>query len=168
MQHASVPTPAISPLSDVPPTKRSRTPEEREEAREEKRQKKDHVVEKPQDQPGEAVKQTDALNLGATKETRADAGGNIDGNGGELDPDLGSLLSWDLEAQLSSVLGSVDVDAAKDSNASDDEDKMDTTPIPLLPPPRKRLEKMKFIENPTYFSRAMGLPMLGSLVSLAK
>lgn len=87
--------------------------------------------------------------------------------GGEPEPELESsnFLSWDLGAQLSSVLGSVEPESGKDANGTIEDTSMDIMPaIPLLPPPRKRPEKMKFIENPTYFSRAMGLPMLGSLV----
>lgn len=81
----------------------------------------------------------------------------------EPEPDApGFFGGWDLGAQLSSVLGSVEPDL----NGTAEDTAMDIMPaIPLLPPPRKRPEKMKFIENPTYFSRAMGLPMLGSLVS---
>lgn len=141
MHHPIVPTPAISPLSDVAPTKRSRTPEVDEEASVEKRQKTEHNTEHTADQQ-------------ASQDEEA-----------KVESDVNSLLAWDLGAQLSSVLGAVDPEPANDAQSSA-EDKMDTEPpVPLLPPPRKRLEKMKFIENPTYFSRAMGLPMLGSLVS---
>lgn len=142
MHHPIVPTPAISPLSDVAPTKRSRTPEADEEASAEKRQKTEHTAE-----------QTANQESGKDEESKADS-------------DVNSLLGWDLGAQLSSVLGAVEPEPANDAQSST-EDKMDAEPpMPLLPPPRKRLEKMKFIENPTYFSRAMGLPMLGSLVSV--
>lgn len=139
MHHPIVATPAISPLSDVAPTKRSRTPEAAEEVSAEKRQKTEHNADQQASQETEA---------------KTDADGNL------------SMLAWDLGAQLSSVLDSIEPEAADDANPSTEDTKVDTVPpIPLLPPPRKRLEKMKFIENPTYFSRAMGLPMLGSLVS---
>lgn len=140
MHHPIVATPAISPLSDVAPTKRSRTPETAEEASAEKRQKTEHNADQQSSQENEA---------------KTDADANI------------GILSWDLGAQLSSVLDSIEADAADEATAPTEDTKVDTMPppIPLLPPPRKRLEKMKFIENPTYFSRAMGLPMLGSLVS---
>lgn len=139
MHHPTVPTPAISPLSDIAPTKRSRTPEAQEEASAEKRQKTEHAVD---------------------KDPSPDVETKTDGETGS------GLLGWDLGAQLSSVLGAVDPEVLDDANGSAEENKMDeVSPISLLPPPRKRLEKMKFIENPTYFSRAMGLPMLGSLVS---
>lgn len=85
---------------------------------------------------------------------------------GDAEFEPSNFLGWDLGAQLSSVLGSVEPEAGKDGNGTVEDTPMDIMPsIPLLPPPRKRPEKMKFIENPTYFSRAMGLPMLGSLVS---
>lgn len=138
MHHPTVPTPAISPLSDIAPTKRSRTPEAKEEASAEKRQKMEHTAEQ------ESVPEV---------ETKTDGEAGC------------GLIGWDLGAQLSSVLGAVDPEAIDDGNGSTEE-KMDAvSPVSLLPPPRKRLDKMKFIENPTYFSRAMGLPMLGSLVS---
>lgn len=147
----------------MPPAKRSRTPEDRVDSREEKRQKTEHVADKPRNQQGESAKQTDDATTGANKDTGVDTVEDDE----EPDLDADGLLGWDLEAQLSNVLDSIDMDVAKDSNDEDDEDKMDTSPTPILPPPKKRLEKMKFIENPTYFSRAMGLPMLGSLVSEA-
>lgn len=139
MHHPTVPTPAISPLSDIAPTKRSRTPEVGEETNAEKRQKTEHTEE---------------------QEATPDAEAKSDDEAG------GGLFGWDLGAQLSSVLGAVEPETMDDANGSTEENKLDVVlPVSLLPPPRKRLEKMKFIENPTYFSRAMGLPMLGSLVS---
>lgn len=139
MHHPTVPTPAISPLSDIAPTKRSRTPEAGEEASSEKRQKTEHKAE---------------------QEATPDVEAKTDGEAGA------GLFDWDLGAQLSSVLGAVEPEAMDETNGSPEENKIDAvSPVSLLPPPRKRLEKMKFIENPTYFSRAMGLPMLGSLVS---
>lgn len=86
-------------------------------------------------------------------------------NGGDIEAESANLLAWDLGAQLSSVLGSVEPDPTIEANAAAEDTAIDTMPSIPLPPPRRRLEKMKFIENPTYFSRAMGLPMLGSLVS---
>lgn len=137
---AASPSPATpcspAPVAGSVPVKRSRSSELGDRDGDEKRQKTDHVQE-PQ-----------AMGEGAPE------------------PEAPVLLNWDLSAQLSSVLGSVDLEAVKSGNGTSEGSPMDLMPaMPLLPPPRKRLEKMKFIENPTYFSRAMGLPMLGSLVS---
>lgn len=77
------------------------------------------------------------------------------------------FAGWDLGAQLSNILGSVEPEPSNDATASADNGRIDLLQSIPLPPPRQRLEKMKFIENPTYFSRAMGLPTLGSLVSQA-
>lgn len=87
----------------------------------------------------------------------------------ELDAEVedNPFAGWDLGAQLSNILGSVEPEPSNDANASADNGRMDMLQSFQLPPPRQRLEKMKFIENPTYFSRAMGLPTLGSLVSRA-
>lgn len=63
---------------------------------------------------------------------------------------------WNLESMLANALGAV--------NETDDSMNIDTTTTTAAPT-RRRLEKMKFIESPTYFSRSMGLPLLGSLVS---
>ncbi|ROV95117.1 hypothetical protein VSDG_05862 [Cytospora chrysosperma] len=60
---------------------------------------------------------------------------------------------WNLESMLADALGAV--------NEADDSMNIDTTTTAA--PTRRRLEKMKFIESPTYFSRSMGLPLLGSL-----
>ncbi|KUI53274.1 Telomeric DNA-binding factor trf1 [Cytospora mali] len=60
---------------------------------------------------------------------------------------------WNLESMLANALGAV--------NEADDGMNLDTTTTAV--PTRRRLEKMKFIESPTYFSRSMGLPLLGSL-----
>ncbi|KUI68002.1 Telomeric DNA-binding factor trf1 [Cytospora mali] len=60
---------------------------------------------------------------------------------------------WNLESMLANALGAV--------NEADDSVNIDTTTTAA--PTRRRLEKMKFIESPTYFSRSMGLPLLGSL-----
>lgn len=140
----SVHTPAISPLSDVGPAiKRSRTPEAGEENGAEKRQKTEHIVEQ-QDQ--------DIQDVGSQIET---------------DVEDNPFAGWDLGAQLSNILGSVEPEPSNNANAPADNSRMDILQSIPLPPPRQRLEKMKFIENPTYFSRAMGLPTLGSLVSWA-
>lgn len=72
---------------------------------------------------------------------------------GDLNGDDSS--DWNLESMLANALGAV--------NETDDSMNLDTTTT--APPARRRLEKMKFIESPTYFSRSMGLPILGSLVS---
>lgn len=146
---AALPSPAApsgsAPVDDSVPTKRSRSYEASDQDRDEKRQKMEHVEE------------TQATNI---DDLEAE---------GEPEPEPGiessNFLSWDLGAQLSSVLGSVEPESGKDINGTIEDTSVDIMPpIPLLPPPRKRPEKMKFIENPTYFSRAMGLPMLGSLV----
>lgn len=73
-----------------------------------------------------------------------------------------SLADWDLGAQIQNILHLVPEPAGDGANNSTEIGKSD---MPPLPPPRPRLEKMKYIENPTYFARAMGLPTLGSLVS---
>jgi hypothetical protein len=89
----------------------------------------------------------------ASGEAGAEAGANGDG-----------VSSWDLESMLANALGAVN-DAKGTAGAGDAMDTENLTSSPPLPPPRRRLEKMKFIETPTYFSRSMGLPILGSLVS---
>lgn len=144
---AASPSPATpcnpAPVADSAPVKRSRSPEPGDQVSNEKRQKTEHI-EEPQ------AMETD--------DTKAE---------GEPEPEHEppGFLGWDLGAQLSSVLGSVEPESGKDANGTAEDSPMDIMPsISLLPPPRKRPEKMKFIENPTYFSRAMGLPMLGSLV----
>ncbi|KAL2274327.1 hypothetical protein FJTKL_03312 [Diaporthe vaccinii] len=63
---------------------------------------------------------------------------------------------------LANALGAVN-DAKGVAGAEDAMDIDNLMSSPPLPPPRRRLEKMKFIETPTYFSRSMGLPILGSL-----
>lgn len=140
----SVHTPAISPLSDVGPTmKRSRTPEAEEESGAEKRQKTEHVEEQADQEMQDVDVPVDA---------------EVEDN---------PFAGWDLGAQLSNILGSVEPEPSNDATASADNGRIDLLQSIPLPPPRQRLEKMKFIENPTYFSRAMGLPTLGSLVSWA-
>lgn len=138
---ASIDTPAISPLSDVgPASKRLRTPEAEEEKGREKRQKVDHIA--------------DDLDQGAR-----DTGAQV-----ETEMADNPMADWDLEAQLQNILDSVP-EPADDEESGAAENRKGDLPSFLLPPPRPRLEKMKYIENPTYFARSMGLPTLGSLVS---
>lgn len=75
-----------------------------------------------------------------------------------------SIPEWDLEAQIRNILDSVPPPADDGADGAAGYDRHGL-PESILPPPRARLEKMKYIENPTYFARAMGLPTLGSLVS---
>lgn len=143
--------PEDAPPQPSPP-KRSRSPESEVDNGAEKRQKTEHHAEQEVEPKVE------------NSEDNTDAAG------------------WDLEAMLSNALGSFVVVPAKDPSlppeapTGDESTKTEVVepappmllPPPLPPPPiRKREpEKMKFIENPTYFVRAMGLPLLGSLVSL--
>lgn len=120
------------------PSKRSRTPEQEEENNREKRLKLGHT----------------AVNM--------DQG--ILGAGAGIDDELAdsAMPDWDLEAQLQTILASVPEPAEDGAKAAAVNDSNFS-----LPPPLPRHEKMKYIENPTYFARAMGLPTLGSLVSRA-
>lgn len=144
--------PAVPAAESVPSAKRSRTPEPDQETSADKKQKIEHV-------PEHDVKVADNLRAEAeaTAETNAEANAeaNVNGDG---------VSSWDLESMLANALGAVN-DAKGAAGADDAMDIDNLTSSPPLPPPRRRLEKMKFIETPTYFSRSMGLPILGSLVS---
>lgn len=135
---------AVPPAESVTPAKRSRTPEPDQESSAEKKQKTEHA-------PEHDVKAAD--NFKTEAEASAEANANGDG-----------VSSWDLESMLANALGAVN-DAKGAAGADDAMDIDNLTSSPPLPPPRRRLEKMKFIETPTYFSRSMGLPILGSLVS---
>lgn len=163
-----VPTPAAAPPASLtaPPTvpaaepvtsaKRSRTPELDQETSADKKQKIEHVPE--HDVKAVDNSQAEAETIAETSaETSAEANAeaNVNGNG---------VSSWDLESMLANALGAVN-DAKGVAGADDAMDIDNLTSSPPLPPPRRRLEKMKFIETPTYFSRSMGLPILGSLVS---
>lgn len=157
-------TPAAAPLASLtaPPTvpaaesvtsaKRSRTPELDQENSTDKKQKIEHV-------PENDIKVADNSKAGAETiaETSAEANAEANFNGD-------GVSSWDLESMLANALGAVN-DAKGAAGADDAMDIDNLTSSPPLPPPRRRLEKMKFIETPTYFSRSMGLPILGSLVS---
>jgi hypothetical protein len=135
----------------VTPAKRSRTPEPSEEPSADKKQKTEHV---PEHDIQKVDPKTEAeASAEASAEAGAGAGANGDG-----------VSSWDLESMLANALGAVN-DAKGTAGADDAVDIDNLTSSPALPPPRRRLEKMKFIETPTYFSRSMGLPILGSLVS---
>ncbi|KAG8162509.1 hypothetical protein KVR01_008274 [Diaporthe batatas] len=138
--------PAAAPAADsLAPAKRSRTPEPNEEHGADKKQKTEHV-------PEHDVQKVDPkVEAEASADMAAEAGANGDG-----------VSSWDLESMLANALGAVnDTKGTAGADYSMDIDHI--TSSPPLPPPRRRLEKMKFIETPTYFSRSMGLPILGSL-----
>lgn len=134
---------AVPAAESVTPAKRSRTPEPSEEPSADKKQKTEHV-------PEHDIQKVDPK---PETEATAEMGANGD-----------AVPSWDLESMLANALGAVN-DAKGTAGADDAMDIDNLTSSPPLPPPRPRLEKMKFIETPTYFSRSMGLPILGSLVS---
>lgn len=142
---APLTTPAPAPAADtVTPAKRSRTPELGQEPGADKKQKTEHVP----DHDNQAAD-------GFKAEAEASAEANANGD---------AVPSWDLESMLANALGAVN--DAKGAGEADDPMDIDNLAASIpLPPPRRRLEKMKFIETPTYFSRSMGLPILGSLVS---
>ena len=149
---APLATPAAVPAAEsVTPAKRSRTPEPSEEPSADKKQKTEHV---PEHDIQKVDPKTEAE---ASAEASAGAGAGAGANGD-------GVSSWDLESMLANALGAVN-DAKGTAGADDAMDIDNLTSSPALPPPRRRLEKMKFIETPTYFSRSMGLPILGSLVS---
>lgn len=129
------------------PAKRSRTPEPNEEQSADKKQKTEHV---PEHDIQKVDPKTEAE---ASADLGVEPGANGDG-----------VTSWDLESMLANALGAVN-DTKGTAVADYSMDIDNVTSSPPLPPPRRRLEKMKFIETPTYFSRSMGLPILGSLVS---
>ncbi|POS73244.1 telomeric repeat binding factor 1 [Diaporthe helianthi] len=138
---------AVPAAESATPAKRSRTPEPSEEHSADKKQKTEHV-------PEHDIQNVDTkTEAEASVSTGAEAGPNGDG-----------VSSWDLESMLANALGAVnDAKGTAGADFSMDIDSI-TSSLPLpLPPPRRRLEKMKFIETPTYFSRSMGLPILGSL-----
>lgn len=146
----------VPSVDSVAPAKRSRTPEPGQELGVDKKQKTEHVPE-PDVQVVEDVKAETDANAGSNAEAAAEVAAepNINGEG---------VSSWDLESMLANALGAVN--DAKGAAGADDAMEIDhLMSSPHLPPPRRRLEKMKFIETPTYFSRSMGLPILGSLVS---
>ncbi|KAJ0107291.1 hypothetical protein J7T55_015756 [Diaporthe amygdali] len=140
---APLTTPAPAPAADtVTPAKRSRTPELGQEPGADKKQKTEHVP----DHDNQAAD-------GFKAEAEASAEANANGD---------AVPSWDLESMLANALGAVN--DAKGAGGADDPMDIDNLAASIpLPPPRRRLEKMKFIETPTYFSRSMGLPILGSL-----
>ncbi|KAL1873841.1 TTAGGG repeat binding factor [Diaporthe australafricana] len=140
----------VPSVESVAPAKRSRTPEPGEEPGVDKKQKIEHVPE-PDIQIVEDAKVETEANAGSNAEAVAEA--NVNGEG---------VSSWDLESMLANALGAVN-DAKGAAGADDAMDIDNLMSSPPLPPPRRRLEKMKFIETPTYFSRSMGLPILGSL-----
>lgn len=149
----SLATPAaVPPAESVTPAKRSRTPEPDQEPSADKKQKTEHVPEHDI-QKIDDLKAEGEASVEASAEASAEANTNGDG-----------VPSWDLESMLANALGAVN-DAKGVAGAEDAMDIDNLTSSPPLPPPRRRLEKMKFIETPTYFSRSMGLPILGSLVS---
>lgn len=149
----SLATPAVvAPAESVTPAKRSRTPEPDQEPSAEKKQKTEHVPEHDTQKVG-GLKAEPEASAEAGAEASAEANTNGDG-----------VSSWDLESMLANALGAVN-DAKGVAGAEDAMEIDNLTSSPPLPPPRPRLEKMKFIETPTYFSRSMGLPILGSLVS---
>lgn len=154
---ASLTTPAaVPPAESVTPAKRSRTPEPDQESSADKKQKTEHVPQHDTQKTNDVKAEPEAgaePSAEASAETNAEANANGDG-----------VSSWDLEAMLANALGAVN-DAKGAAGADDAMDIDNLTSSPPLPPPRRRLEKMKFIETPTYFSRSMGLPILGSLVS---
>lgn len=143
---------AVPPAESVTPAKRSRTPEPDQESSADKKQKTEHAPEHDVKAADNLKTEADA-SAEASAETSAEANANGDG-----------VSSWDLESMLANALGAVN-DAKGAAGADDAMDIDNLTSSPPLPPPRRRLEKMKFIETPTYFSRSMGLPILGSLVS---
>lgn len=146
----SLATPAaIPPAEPATPAKRSRSPEPDQELNADKKQKTEHV-------PEHDIQKIDEFKAEAGAEASAEAGGEANANGD-------GASSWDLESMLANALGAVN-DAKGAAGADDAMDIDNLTSPPPLPPPRRRLEKMKFIETPTYFSRSMGLPILGSLV----
>lgn len=142
---ASLTTSAAVPAAEsVTPAKRSRTPEPDQGPSADKKQKTEHV-------PEHDIQKVDDFKA----EVAASSEANTNGDG---------VSSWDLESMLANALGAVN-DAKGAAGADDAMDIDNVASSPPLPPPRRRLEKMKFIETPTYFSRSMGLPILGSLVS---
>lgn len=139
---------AVPPAESVTPAKRSRTPDPDQEPSADKKQKTEHV-------PEHDIQKIGDLKADAEASAEAMAEANTNGDG---------VSSWDLESMLANALGAVN-DAKGVAGAEDAMDIDNLMSSPPLPPPRRRLEKMKFIETPTYFSRSMGLPILGSLVS---
>ncbi|KAG6360743.1 hypothetical protein INS49_011809 [Diaporthe citri] len=147
----SLATPAAVPLAEsVTPAKRSRTPEPDQEPSADKKQKTEHVPEHDIQKIGDLKAEAEP-SPEVSPEISPEANTNGDG-----------VSSWDLESMLANALGAVN-DAKGVAGAEDAMDIDNLTSPPPLPPPRRRLEKMKFIETPTYFSRSMGLPILGSL-----
>lgn len=132
-------------MSDAEPaTKRPRTPEAEEEHGKEKRQKLSNGAD-------------DLDKLLPLDSAPVHPNGQIENDAGDS-----SMPDWDLNTQIQNILHLVPEPAEDEANKAAENGKSD---LPPLPPPRPRLEKMKYIENPTYFARAMGLPTLGSLVS---
>jgi len=81
------------------------------------------------------------------------------------------MSSFDIGDMLENALVSYDAQLKEPSAPAEPVPQPEPPATAAPPPPSRRRErpppkKMRFMENPTYFVRAMGLPLLGSLVSI--